>query len=226
MNNSNAVLVGKRIEECRQNKRESLEEIGKIVGVNKSTVLRWERGETEKVGLPTIKMLASHFGVNPDWLSGKDVSKYSNIRETDVFSIPGISPPPKTYKVPRLGTIACGEPILAEENIEDYDEVPENIHCNFTLKCKGDSMIGARINDGDIVYIRLQEDVENGEIAAVLIDEAAEISEATLKRVYKYPDHIELHAENPKVQTMIYIKEDMNRVRIVGKAVGFTSVIK
>lgn len=225
MDNSNAVLVGKRIEECRQSKRESLEEIGKIVGVNKSTVLRWERGETEKVGLPTIKMLASHFGVNPDWLSGKDVSKYSNIRETDIFSIPGIMPPPKTYRVPRLGTIACGEPILAEENIEGYDEVPEQIHCNFTLKCKGDSMTGARINDGDIVYIRLQPDVENGEIAAVLIDEASELSEATLKKVYKYPGKIVLQPANPDYEPYIYTGDEIDRVRIVGKAVGFTSVI-
>ncbi len=226
MDNSNAALVGKRIEECRQSKRESLEEIGKIVGVNKSTVLRWERGETEKVGLPTIKMLASHFGVNPDWLSGKDVSKYSNIRETDIFSIPGISPPLKTYKVPRLGTIACGEPILAEENIEGYDEVPEHIHCNFTLKCKGDSMTGARINDGDIVYIRLQPDVENGEIAAVLIDEASEISDATLKKVYKSPGKIRLQPANPDYEPYIYTGDEMNRVRIIGKAVGFVSVIK
>lgn len=208
---------GEKLKRWRDMHEMSQEQLADLLGTSKQVISRYETNQrTPKItiaqeyatalGVPLSALIDDSAPLDP--------------------AIPGIMPPPKTYKVPRLGTIACGEPILAEENIEDYDEVPENIHCNFTLKCKGDSMIGARITDGDIVYIRLQDDIENGEIAAVLIDEAAEISEATLKRVYKYPDHIELHAENPKVQTMIYIKENMNRVRIVGKAVVFTSVVK
>ena len=200
----------------RQREGLTQQELADKLGITRSAIGMYETGKREP-DLETQELFADFYNVDMNTLTGHSSSK---------ISIPGIMPPPKTYKVPRLGTIACGEPILAEENIEGYDEVPEQIHCNFTLKCKGDSMTGARINDGDIVYIRLQPDVENGEIAAVLIDEATEISGATLKRVYKYPDHIELHAENPKIQTRIYIKEDMNRVRIVGKAVGFTSVIK
>lgn len=207
---------GEKIKLWRDERDMSQEQLADLLGTSKQVISRYETNQRT----PKITVAQEYAAV-----LGVPLSSLIDDSAPLESSIPGIMPPPKTYKVPRLGTIACGEPILAEENVEGYDEVPESIHCNFTLKCKGDSMIGARINDGDIVYIRLQPDVENGEIAAVLIDEAAEISNATLKRVYKYPDHIELHAENPRIPTRIYIKEDMNRVRIVGKAVGFTSVI-
>ena len=131
---------------------------------------------------------------------------------------------PRTYKVPLLGTIACGEPILAQENIDTYVNVPDDIKCDFTLRCKGDSMIGARIYDGDIVYIRQQPDVENGEIAAVLIDGIE--TEATLKRVYKGDGQITLMAANEKYGPYVYVGDDINRVRIIGKAVAFTSMIR
>jgi len=132
-----------------------------------------------------------------------------------------ILPMPKMKKVPLLGTIACGEPILATENIEDMVNMPENVVADFALRCKGDSMINARIFDGDIVYIRQQPTVENGEIAAVLIDD-----EATLKRVLIFEDHIILQPENPTYKPLAYWGEEMNAVRILGKAVAFTSNIR
>ncbi len=132
-----------------------------------------------------------------------------------------IIPLPKTKKIPLLGTIACGEPILAAENIEALINADENLNADFALRCKGDSMINARIFDGDIVYIREQPDVEDGEIAAVLIGE-----EATLKRVYKYPSKVVLRPENPLYDDMIYSKEEMNEVRILGKAVAFLSAVR
>lgn len=132
-----------------------------------------------------------------------------------------IIPLPKTKKIPLLGTIACGEPILATENIDKYIEMPESVGGTFALTCKGDSMINARIFDGDIVYIREQPDVENGEIAAVLIDE-----EATLKRVYKYPSKVVLRPENPMYDDITYAKEEMNQIRILGKAVTFMSAVR
>lgn len=167
-------------------------------------------------------LLAKALDVNEAWLMGYDVSIKRTVQnnENSIFSINGISPLPKTNKKPRLGTIACGEPILAEENIEDYDDVPDVIKCDFTLVCKGDSMINARINDGDIVYIKQQSAVDNGEIAAVLID-----NEATLKRVYVYDDKVILQPENAKYPPFVYSKEEMNNIRILGKAVGFTSRI-
>lgn len=207
---------GEKLKLWRDAHEMSQEQLADLLGTSKQVISRYETNQrTPKITI--AQEYATALGVPLSALIDDSASLDS--------SIPGIFPPPKTYKVPRLGTIACGEPILAEENIESYDEVPEHIHCNLTLKCKGDSMIGARINDGDIVYIRLQEDVENGEIAAVLIDEAAEISEATLKRVYKYPEQLVLQAENPKYPPFVFAGEDMNKVRIVGKAVGFTSVI-
>ncbi len=131
-----------------------------------------------------------------------------------------VIPLPEMRKIPLLGPIACGAPILAEEHIEDYVDIPKNIHADFALTCKGDSMINARIFDGDIVYIRQQPSVENGEIAAVLID-----GEATLKRVRLFDDHISLELENPMYKPLVYWGADMNNVHILGKAVAFTSAI-
>lgn len=132
-----------------------------------------------------------------------------------------IIPFPEMRKVPLIGSIACGAPILADEHIEDYVDIPRHIAADFALTCKGDSMINARIFDGDIVYIRQQETVDNGQIAAVLID-----SEATLKRVKLYDDHISLEPENPQYRPIVLWGEEMNTVRIIGKAVAFTSAIR
>ncbi len=137
-------------------------------------------------------------------------------------SVPeGILPLPNFTKKPRLGVIACGDPILALQEADQFDDVPDNVHCDFTLQCKGDSMINARIFDGDIVYIRQQEQVESGEIAAVLVDD-----EATLKRVRLFDDHISLEPENPMFKPLVIWGEDMNRIRILGKAVAFTSTVR
>ena len=107
--------------------------------------------------------------------------------------------------IPLVGTIACGSPILAED---------------FALRCRGDSMVRARICDGDIVFIHSQPDCSNGEIAAVLIGE-----EATLKRVYKQPDAVTLMPENSEYSPLVYRREQMNEIRILGKAVGFISYL-
>lgn len=131
-----------------------------------------------------------------------------------------IIPMPEMRKIPLVGTIACGTPILADQNIEEYVSIPKNIAADFALTCKGDSMINARIFDGDVVYIRQQQTVENGEIAAVLID-----NEATLKRVQLFDDHIILQPENPMYKPLAFWGEEMNTVRILGKAVAFTSAV-
>lgn len=127
---------------------------------------------------------------------------------------PGFIPMPKMVKVPLVGRIACGTPILAEENIEGMVCVPEKWHATFTLTCEGSSM-EPKIHDGDLVAIRSQPTVENGEVAAVRIE-----GDATLKRVYLHESFIELRAENPAFESIILAKEDMNTVTIEGKAVG------
>lgn len=207
-----------RIKRLREEQDMSQDELAKKCGYSdRSTISKIEKGERNLPG-SKIKIIAEALGVKPSYLMDGENNK-SNF---NIFSIKGVLPLPRTNKKPRLGVIACGEPILAEENIEDYDEVPEDIRCDFTLVCSGDSMINARINNGDIVYIREQPQVENGEIAACLVDGEFD-TRATLKRFYKYDDKIILQAENPAYPPLVYINEEMNKVRIIGKAVGFTS---
>lgn len=219
-------ILGDRIKERRLELDMTQGDVAKEIGVATSTIQRYETDSIGKIKLPVVEAIARVLRVSPDWLIGKtDEKEIHTTSHLNLSSIPNLLPLPKTRKVPRLGTIACGEPILAQENIEDYDKAPEGVNCDFTLKCKGDSMTGARINDGDIVYIRQQEEVENGEIAAVLVDDVGE-SSATLKRVYLYENQIVLQAENPKYSPWVYTGEDMNKVRIIGKAVAFLSEVQ
>lgn len=187
------------------------------VKLNKSDLSQYVSGKVEP-GQDKLFVLAKALKVSEAWLMGyDDEPNQSNI----IDLIPNLLPLPKTKKVPLVGTIACGEPITAVENIEDYISMPENVHADFCLRCKGDSMINARIFDGDIVYIRQQPDVENGEIAAVLIE-----NEATLKRVFKHKDSLELRAENPTFSPMYYEGAELENIRILGKAVAFLSGVR
>lgn len=210
--------IGRRIYDLRIQRDLTLDEIASKVGVAKSTIQRYEKGNITKIKLPVIESIAYVLRVNPNWLIG-------NVDDPSLSgALPdNIIPMPKMNTVPLIGTIACGDPILAEENIETQVSMPEHVVADFALRCKGDSMIGARIHDGDVVYIRQQPTVENGQIAAVLIGD-----EATLKRVYYYPDSnkLVLNPENPKYEPFIYIGEEISSVRILGLAVAFTSNVK
>jgi len=129
----------------------------------------------------------------------------------------GFIPVPQMQRVPIVGAIACGEPITAEENIEGYAETPADRHVDFALICKGDSMIEAGIRDGDIVYIKKQPEVENGQIAAVRIE-----GEATLKRVYHHGDHLILQPANSNFPPISFSGSELENVVIEGLAVGYT----
>ena len=167
--------------------------------------------------IPQLKKLANGLGITVMEMLESVDDMPIDITE----GIPNIIPMPETRKIPLIGSIACGAPILADEHIEEYIGIPKHIHADFALSCKGDSMINARIFDGDVVYIRQQNTVDSGEIAAVLID-----GEATLKRVRVYDDHISLEPENPQYRPLVYWGEEMNTVRILGKAVALTSAIR
>lgn len=193
------------------------------IGLSKQAISMYASG-SRKPKRPTIKAIAEALNVNEAWLMGYDVPMERQ-DTPQILIASNIIPIPKTKKVPLLGTIACGEPILATENIEAYIDMDSDVHADFALRCQGDSMVNARIMDGDIVFIRKQDKVENGEIAAVLMDDCSE-SEATLKRVYISDDKIRLCAENPNYQDMIFFEEDMNKVRIIGKAIAFLSTVK
>ncbi len=206
--------IGKRIKQRRIDLGLSVDDIAQKIGKNRATVYRYESSEIEDLPTSVLEPLAKALQTTPAYLMG-----WGN---NDIFSINNIIPLPETKKVPLLGTIACGEPILAEENIEDFIKMDKNIDAEFALRCKGDSMVEARINNGDIVYIHQQPDVENGEIAAVLIG-----NDATLKRVYKYPDKgmLVLKPANPEYEDFIFIGEELNDIRILGKAVAFLSKV-
>lgn len=193
------------------------------IGLSKQAISMYASG-SRKPKRPTIKAIAESLNVNEAWLMGYDVPMERQ-DTSQILIASNIIPIPKTKKVPLLGTIACGEPILATENIEAYIDMDSDVHADFALRCQGDSMVNARIMDGDIVFIRKQDKVENGEIAAVLMDDCSE-SQATLKRVYISDDKIRLCAENPNYQDMIFFEEDMNKVRIIGKAIAFLSAVK
>ena len=199
--------IGNLIKKLRTEKGYSQEQLGNMLGVQRAAVQKWECGTVKNLKRDTIIKLSEIFDVPPASFIDTDYMNYNNIISF-----------PKMNRIPLVGTIACGTPVLATENLDGEVTVPEEINADFALRCKGDSMIDARIMNGDIVYIRQQPTVENGEIAAVLIDE-----EATLKRVYISEDAITLVACNPKYQPFVYTGEQLSDIRILGKAVGFTS---
>ena len=167
-----------------------------------------------------VQVFAEALDVNPAWLMGYDVPMEAERSQPAPAPRPipkGFEPMPKMKKIPLVGSIACGTPILAQQNIDGHVDAPEDIRCDFALRCKGDSMIGAGIHDGDAVYIHIQPEVENGEIAAVRIGE-----EATLKRVYYDGTTLTLMPYNNAYAPMVYTGPELNDVQIEGKAVGWT----
>ena len=193
-----------RIAELRAKLGISMKEAAARLDMPYTTYVNYEKG-TREPNSETLIKLSRFFGTSIDYLLGK--------QELDSIP-PGFDPRPEMESVPLVGQIACGRPITAEENLEGYVSVPAAWHATFTLTCKGDSM-EPRIKDGDLVAIRKDVEIENGEIAAVRID-----GEATLKHVYLHTDYIELRPENPAYPSIIRRKEEMNDVTIEGKAVG------
>lgn len=219
--------LGKRLKIARDKQNMSLQDVADLASVARSTVQRYEAGKINNIKLPVIESFARALHVDPAWLVGKSEDMEPPAGNRFFANLPdNVFPMPAMKKVPILGTIACGEPILATENIEDYVDMDANTHADFALRCTGDSMINARIFNGDIVYIRKQETVENGEIAAVLINGIESEANATLKRVYIEGNKIRLCAENPMYSDQIFFENDMNKVKIIGKAVAFLSTVK
>lgn len=170
-----------RLEEALSIRNMKPSELSKRTGIGEGAISQYRKG-AYKATQRNLEKISKALDFSIPWLMG--------ITDDPSRPLPSnVQPMPKFVRKPRLGTIACGSPILAVEEAEEFGEVPADIPCDFTLKCKGDSMVNARIYDGDTVYIRQQEEVENGEIAAVRIGE-----EATLKRVYYNGKRIILRA--------------------------------
>lgn len=194
---------GERLQEARERSGLTLEEVGELVGKSKSTIQRYESGKVSNLNNEMISRLAEAVRVSPIYLMG-----WSDV---DVK---------KTVEIPVLGEIACGDPITANENVAEFhsrvlDDLPKGEL--FYLKAKGDSM--APIIDSEaLVLCRQQPDVENGEIAAVLLNGK---TEATLKKVRKIKDSVLLEPINDKYEP--YIVNDNNPATIIGKAVEVTN---
>lgn len=207
------MTFGERLRAARKQKKLTQKELASKINAAHNSISNWENNQN----MPdpdTIQNLCWALDVQPNYFFSVDTS-------TSLFAASNIIPMPELRRIPLIGSIACGAPILAEEHIEDIIDLPGHIRADFALTCKGDSMINARIFDGDIVYVRQQDTVENGEIAAVLID-----GEATLKRVRLFEDHISLEPENPQYRPIVLWGEEMNTARILGKAVAFTSTVR
>lgn len=230
-----------RLKQLRTEKELSQQELADQISLilggskncSKSSINMYERGEREP-GVEMMEAFADFFNVDMDFLLGKSEhrSKFAWLESIDQsVDLPSLRSqvkfenlfPIEKKSFRLLGDIACGEPITANEEFELYVEAGANINADFCLRARGDSMIGARIYDGDIVFIRQQDIVDDGEIAAVIIDD-----EATLKRVYydRESEVLSLFAENPQYRTLRYSGEELSRIRILGKAVAFQSDVK
>lgn len=210
--------IGNRIKQRREELGISAEKLGEMIGKAKTTIYRYESGYIESMPSSILEPIAKALRTTPAYLMGW-TSEKGESKESVIPAYPGIMPV-TTQRIPLLGDIACGKPIFCDEDRESYVECGTNIHADFCLRCKGDSMIGARIFDGDIVFIREQDSVDNGQVAAVIIGD-----EATLKRIYYYPEKAKLilQAENPKYEPLVYIGDELSEIHILGKAVAFQS---
>ncbi len=208
----------KRIKELREDRHMSQEELALKTGyTSRTSIAKIEAG---KIDLPQSKIVlfAKALGTTVSYLMGWEDKAPAD----DYSKIPNVLPLPKVIKkVPLYDGIACGDPRYADPQEVDMMELPDGIRADFAVRCYGDSMIDAHICDGDIVYIRQQDDVDDGEIAAVLIDD-----DATLKRVYRKPYGVVLMPANSNYEPLVYTAEDCVNIRIMGKAVACLSKVR
>jgi repressor LexA len=207
------MTTGQRIKARRIEMGYTVDQLAEILGKNRATVYRYESGDIDDMPTKVLESVAKALRTTPARLMGwSDDADYSWLKNRDdIHSI-------DTDSFQVIGEIACGEPIVMNEEHEVYVDASARIKADAILVASGDSMIGARIYDGDIVFIKFQPEVENGEIAAVAIND-----EATLKRFYKFGDSIVLRAENPNYKDIIIDASSADTIRLIGKAVAFQS---
>lgn len=193
--------IGMAIKTRREQLELTQQQVADYVGVSKSAVSRWESGDVANMGIDKLSKLSEVLSVSP-----LDII---NETELTLRIVPNKN---NTAPIPLLGSIAAGSPILAEQNIEDYFNLDKKIKADFCLRIKGDSMININILDGDIVFIKKQEDLEDGQVGAVLVEDSA-----TLKRFYRDNGSVILQAENPDYKPVVISKGE---VRILGKMVA------
>lgn len=211
LSNSGDLKLGEILKSLRKEKGFKQEYLANLLNIKRQTYSAWER-DVSSPDVNTVNQLAELYGVSIDFLLGREHE--SSDTPVNIF-------PLRTKAVPLLGDIVAGQPKFIDEEFQYFIEIDDVIKADFCLKVKGDSMINARIYDGDIVFVKKQADVEDGEIAVIRIDD-----EATLKRVYKMPGRIQLRAENPAYDPINITEEDHKEVEILGKAVAFQSRVR
>ena len=181
-------------------------------GASRGALGDLKAGKKNSLSAETLRKISEYFSVSIDYLLGG--------AEVQKSSLPAGIRPIVTRRFPMLGEISCGEPLFADEDHETYVDACADIAADFCLTARGSSMIGARIHDGDVVFIRSMPMVENGQIAAVIIE-----GEATLKRWYYYPEKskLVLTPENPAFEPLVYVGDELDDVRCLGLAVSFMS---
>lgn len=206
-------IWNERIHERRTELGITLAQIAEKLGVTEATAQRYERGNIKSIPYEYMCAYGEILNCSPAYLMGWENN--SNVIISNVF-------PVELKRFPLLGEIACGKPTYANEDRESYIMAGTTVQADFCLKAKGDSMINARILDGDIVFVKKQDIVENGEIAAVVVNND---NEATLKRFYYYAEKsmVILKAENPAYEDLIFTNEELNNFHVLGKAVAFQS---
>lgn len=211
------MTVGEKIREARLKKGYSQAELAELLGYKSRSSINKIEVEGRDIPRSSIVKFAKILDVTPAYLMGWEDEPNPTESEQSIYDQFDNIYPVKLKQFPLLGKIACGEPIYADEDHESYVSADEDIKADFCLRASGDSMINAEIYDGDIVFIRKQPVVDNGEIAAVIIDD-----EATLKRVYfdKENERLQLVAENPAYAPLVYTGQELEYVRILGKAVA------
>ena len=206
--------IGERIRNRREELGLTQEELAKKLDYkSRSSVNKVET--SRELSNKKVRLYAGALDTTPAYLMGWTSEEKDKI-VSNIFPI-------TTHELPVLGEIACGVPKFANEDRGSYVDAGTDVKADFCLKAKGDSMINARIMDGDIVFIRQQPEVENGEIAAVAIDD-----EATLKRFYRDEEtgSITLVPENPEYVPMVFTAENQKNVYILGKAIAFQSDVR
>lgn len=219
------MTIGEIIKHYRTANDLSMDNFGKLASLSKAYISILERGSNPRNNKPvipsidTLRAIAQAMNMDLNELINLlDDNQKIKLSENEIPE--GFSPPPEMVLKPLVGKIACGTPILAEQNIEDYINVPKDVKCDFLLTCDGDSMIDAGIRSGDVVYLIKQPDIDyNGQIAAVRVD-----GEATLKKVFKYQDKVVLQPANANYEPLVYIKEEINDLVIEGIDTGFTHI--
>lgn len=209
-----------QLKQLRTEKELSQQELANIIGVSKSSINMYERGEREP-GLETLETIANYFNVDMDYLMGRqEAPRKIALTTVSKSTLPADAIPYEPVPmvlIPLVGVVNCGIPLFAEDNIEEQIPTPAaevlTGETYFWLRAKGDSMRNIGIHDGDLLFIRQQSDVDSGDIAVVSING----DDATLKRIIKKENSLVLQPENPSHETKIYVGSEVDNICIRGR---------